>query len=221
MIEAVIFDMDGVLIDSEPVWQMHEKKAIEEACGFEITPEMQNETFGLNTAEVIMHWYHYKPWANLNAHAITDKIYTKVLDHFKANGIPANGVPEILDFFKMRNIPMGVASSSPQHLIDAILDKLGIRNYFLVAHSSDQEAYGKPHPDVYINTCKALKANPAYCLAFEDSVNGMIAAKSARMKVIAIPPAIKKSQKEYVLADLVLNDLAAFTSTHFNQLTQK
>ncbi len=219
--EAVIFDMDGVLIDSEPVWQMHEKKAIEEACGFEITPEMQNETFGLNTAEVIMHWYHYRPWSDLNANAIMEKIYTDVLEHFSIKGTPANGVPEILDFFKRHNIPLGLASSSPQKLIDAILEKLGIRKYFEVAHSSDQEAYGKPHPDVYISACKALNANPACCLAFEDSINGMVAAKAARMQVVAIPPATKKMQKEYALADLVLNDLTEFTATHFKKLTRK
>ncbi len=217
MIRAVIFDMDGLLIDSEIFWQEEERRIFSK-LGVPVTEELQRDTYGLGTYEVVKHWYSFKPWGDKNFDAIVAELYDTVARRIVSHGAQKNGVKFILDYFASKELPLAVASSSPMRIINPAIDKLGIRNYFKVIHSCEFEEFEKPHPAVYIAAAKKLACAPSECLVFEDSVIGMIAAKSARMKVCCIPDPKHYSDLRYHVADLKLNSLNEFNEVYFNQI---
>lgn len=213
MIEAVIFDMDGLLIDSEPFWQLEELNAFAKK-GIVLTPEMQKETYGLGTDEVIMHWYNYQPWENLDLDEIKREVFDNVKAHILREGKAMKGVSQALHFFKQRKMPVGLATSSPRELIHTVMEVLRIENDIEVTVSAEDTGFGKPHPSVYLEAARQLGADPARCLAFEDSFNGLIAAKAARMKTVIIPePPV--DQPRYSIADLRLASLEEFDDSQF------
>jgi sugar-phosphatase len=128
------------------------------------------------------------------------------------------GLHYILEYFHTKDLKVGLASSSPLNLIECVLNHLNISSYFQAVYSAEFEPYGKPHPAVYLTCAKGLNVSPVHCLAFEDSVNGMVAAKAARMKVVAVPELHNQKDKRYGLADLQLPSLLHFTDEHFEQL---
>lgn len=97
------------------------------------------------------------------------------------------GVREVLDFFQKKSLRIGLATNAPARLIPVVLNKLGISKYFHSTSSSEDEVRGKPHPAVYLTTAKKLKVNPSKCIAFEDSLSGIIAARKANIKTVAVP----------------------------------
>jgi sugar-phosphatase len=117
---------------------------------------------------------------------------------------------EILEFFKNKSLRLALASSSPMLLIDTFLEKFHLQKYFEVKHSAEFEEYGKPHPGVYINTARMLNVHPSACLAFEDSFNGVLAAKSAMMKAVAVPDEYHFPDKRFAIADLKIKSLEEF-----------
>ena len=145
---------------------------------------------------------------------IMSAVSQQVLSHGKI----MEGVPAILDFFKERGLKIGLASSSPTRFIQLVLDHFGLAGYFDAIASAEREPYGKPHPAVYLSCAGQLKSVPLHCMAFEDSINGMIAAKAARMKVVAVPEVHNLQNPKYVLADLKLNKLAEFTAMYLEHL---
>jgi sugar-phosphatase len=216
MIEAVIFDMDGLLIDSEPFWQLEEFNAFAKK-GVVLTPEMQEETYGLGTMEVIMHWYNYKPWANFDPDEIKKEVFDNMKAHILREGKPKKGVNQVLQYFIKKKLPIGLASSSPREIITAAMEVLGLKNDIKVTVSAEDTGFGKPHPSVYIEAARQLGAEPARCLAFEDSFNGLIAAKAARMKTVIIPePPI--DQPRYSIADIRLSSLEEFDNSQFEYI---
>lgn len=219
MIKAVIFDMDGLLIDSEPLWQETERE-IMRTVGLELTPEMQIQTFGLQTDEALHHWYVQKPWEEPGMKEVLEEFYRQISDKIIRHGALLPGVHEVLDFFRKREIPIAVASSSPRSIIDLVLEHFELDPYIELSHSSEDEDYGKPHPAVYLTTANLLDTPPAQCLAFEDSFNGLIAAVAARMKAVAIPDPRHRDDPRYSLADLKLNKLTDFNEKLFNRLNE-
>jgi sugar-phosphatase len=218
MIEAVIFDMDGLLIDSEPLWDLSMQEVFA-TLGVDITSELAAKTRGLRTREVVNYWHNYFKWESLKSpEDVCTEIIDTVTKKIITGGSAMSGLQYILDYFHTKNMKMGLASSSPQSLIDSVLDHLNIRSYFQGVYSAEFEAYGKPHPAVYLTCAEKLEVNPVHCIAFEDSVNGMVAAKAARMKVVAVPEHHNQKDKRYGLADLQLSSLLQFTDEHFEQL---
>jgi sugar-phosphatase len=120
------------------------------------------------------------------------------------------GVHETLEVFSAAGYPLAIASSSTSEIIAAVLETLGIGGYFRVAQSAEHEPFGKPHPGVYIEAARALGVEPRHCLAFEDSPNGVIAAKAARMTCITVPDPALAGDRRFGAADLVLGSLADF-----------
>jgi len=205
-IEAVIFDMDGVLIDSEPVW----KVAMEEvflSVGTNLTKKDFELTVGLRLDEVIAFWYQFSPWEGETPEEVLSRIVERMVTLLSADGKPLTGVIESLQFFKSKGLKIGLATSSYEVLIDCVIDTLKIREYFDITHSAEREKYGKPHPAVYLTAAEMLHVNPLNCLVIEDSINGVIAGKSARMKVICVPEKSHHPNPKLLLADYIFESL--------------
>ncbi|MCU7550153.1 hexitol phosphatase HxpB [Chitinophagaceae bacterium LB-8] len=218
MIDAVIFDMDGLLIDSEPLWDVSMQEVFA-TLGIDMSSELAAQTRGLRTREVVNYWQNYFKWDSAKStDDVCEEIINTVTDKIVSEGSAMEGLHYILDFFRAKDLKLGLASSSPKNLIDCVLSHLDIKSYFQQVYSAEFEPYGKPHPAVYLSCAKALKTNPVHCLAFEDSINGMVAAKAARMKVVAVPEAHNQQDKRYALADLKLPSLLHFTEQHFEKL---
>ena len=119
---------------------------------------------------------------------------------------------------KQRDVKMALASSSLMPIIDAATKKLGIREYFDEIYSAEFEEHGKPHPGVYLTTAKMLDVAPEFCLAFEDSFNGLLAAKSARMKCVCVPDEMFSDDPKLAIADLILPSLFDFGEKDWKRL---
>ena len=208
-INTVIFDMDGLLIDSEPLWN---EAALEvfNKLGESLDKNQFSNTTGLRTREFVQWWFdHFKldpAWQVNTELEIIAKVTSKVI----SGGKPMPGVSHILNFFIQRNFKIGLASSSPMSLINATVDYLGLRPYLNAISSAEELDYGKPHPQVYLNCAKILNVNPVNCIAFEDSFNGMIAAKAARMKCIVVPASSAFTDKRWNAADMKISSLHNF-----------
>ena len=219
MIEAVIFDMDGLLIDSEPLWRMAEKKVFA-TVDIHLNDEDFDHFMGFKINEVADYWYGKYPWSKKTKVELENEILDELETLIKEQGTVMKGVITLLDFFKNKNISMAIASSSPNRIIQMVVNKLNIRNYFKIIHSAEMEQYGKPHPAVYIHTAKQLNVIEPCCLVFEDSFNGLISAKAARMKTISVPDAKQFDQTRFDIADIKLASLTDFTETHWLQLNK-
>ena len=208
-LNAVIFDMDGLLIDSEPLWQ----EAGTELLGqfdLRLTDEQYLASTGLRTPEWIDYWFsHFGIPQDKALQSIT---YTEdvAIEKIRASGLVMPGVDYILRFFQERNFKIGLASSSPMRLIDVVIDKLNIRGFLHATVSAEKLAYGKPHPQVFIECAKELNVLPAQCIVFEDSFNGMIAAKAAKMKCVVVPHGSAYESPQWGAADLKISSLTDF-----------
>lgn len=214
-IDTVIFDMDGVLIDSEPLWKAAEIKVFE-TIGIDFIKVGGEKTVGLRIDEVIDYWYEKYPWENKTKAQVVDEIMLEMVNGIQANGEPMKGVIEILEFFKSKGMKIGLASSSYQVLIDTSLEKLRIAHYFDVTLSAQNCTYGKPHPEVYIETAKLLKSEPQNCLVIEDSLNGVIAGKAAKMNVVAVPDGTHTVTEQLEVADLRVDNLKELVKVLLN-----
>ena len=208
-LNTVIFDMDGLLIDSEPLWN-EAADEIFQRYGFHLTTSQYNTTTGMRTKEFVEWWFsHHKIDPRYNEDAERDILNT-VVDKVVAKGKPMQVVEHIFNFFISRNFKIGLATSSGNSLIDVVVDKLGIRKYLLAIASAADLPFGKPHPQVYLNCAEQLSSSPLECICFEDSFNGMIAAKSARMKCIVVPAAHDSQNGKFTSADLKISSLRNF-----------
>jgi mannitol-1-/sugar-/sorbitol-6-/2-deoxyglucose-6-phosphatase len=208
-LNTVIFDMDGLLIDSEPLWD-EASVATFSRYGIQLTPQQYATTTGLRTKEFIKHWFDYFKMPVPDAAGIEKDLISKVIELVAQKGKPMPGLSHIFNFFIDRNFKIGIASSSPLNLIDVVVDLLNIRPHLHTITSAALLANGKPHPEVYLNCAAALNATPAECLCFEDSFPGMIAVKAARMKCVVVPdPKISKELKWHA-ADLKISSLQNF-----------
>jgi mannitol-1-/sugar-/sorbitol-6-/2-deoxyglucose-6-phosphatase len=214
-LNTVIFDMDGLLIDSEPLW----KEAADElflSYGKQLTTQQYATTTGLRTKEFLQYWFtHF----NIDAAKTADaekKIVINVIELVRLKGKPMPGVQYIINFFLERNFKIGLATSSPPELINVVIDLLGIRTHLHSISSADKLAYGKPHPEVYLNCAGKLGALPDQCICFEDSYNGMIAAKAAKMKCVIVPSVLDNKNPAWEAANLKISTL-----NNFNELLLK
>jgi sugar-phosphatase len=207
MIKAVIFDMDGLLIDSEPLWQKAQIEVFREVNVF-LNHILCRQTTGLRIDEVVDYWYNKFPWKSISKRELTENIIKRVIELISREGEAKDGVQEILDFLKRKNVRIALASSSAYSIIDTVLNRLRIKEVFEEIYSAAEEEYGKPHPGVYLTTAKKLQIKPQECLVLEDSLNGVIAAKAAQMKCLAIPDVFPDYQPKYIIADLVMKSLS-------------
>jgi len=210
MIKAVIFDMDGLLIDSEPLWKQAEIKVFNEV-GVPLTREMTNKTMGIRLDEVVEFWHSRYPWYKPAKKEVERRVVDELIKLIEQSGSPMSGVDKALKVIDDASLPMAIASSSNEEIIDAVLLKLGIRGSMEVVHSAQHEDYGKPHPAVYMSTAQKLGVKPEECLALEDSVNGVISAKAAKMTCIAVPEPNLRGDSGYGASDKVIDSLEELT----------
>ncbi len=198
--EAVIFDMDGVLIDSEPLWKI----AMEEvflSIGCPLTRQDFQHTVGLRIDEVISYWYNRVGWENYSEQEVETRIMQRMVELIQQNGDPLPGVIETIEFLKENKVKVGLATSSYTVLIKAVLESLKLESSFDFVHSAENEEYGKPHPAVYLSVANKLNVSPLKCLVIEDSLNGIISGKAARMQVVCIPEKTHNPEPKLSVAD--------------------
>ncbi len=205
-IKAVIYDMDGVLIDSEPLWRQAEIETFAKV-GLSFTDEMCMQTMGMRTSEVIEFWYAKTPWTGKTKKEVENELMQRVTQLIIEEGDTMKGVEFSLNYFKEKGLKVALASSSAMNLIEAVIEKLQIKKYFEVIESAEYLDFGKPHPEIFIKTAQQLEVRPNECLVIEDSFNGVLAAKAARMEVIAIPDKESERDDRFVIADFILKDL--------------
>ena len=197
---ALIFDMDGVLIDSEPLWHEAEIAAAGEA-GLELTPEDCLRTTGLRVDKVVASWCEHHPELAPRREALVASVLDRLVELVIRRGSPKPGVDEVLALAKSRGLRLALASSSPYRVIHAVLDALGLEAAFEVIHSAEEEARGKPDPAVYLTTARKLGIEPERCIAIEDSPNGLLSAKAAGMRCIVVPEAALRDDPRFALAN--------------------
>ncbi len=207
--EAVIFDMDGVLIDSEPLWKIAMEKTFREV-GSNLTKTDFQQTVGLRLDEVIHYWYEHKAWEGVTPKEVEQRIVTQMVELIQENGEPLMGVIETLTYLKQQDLKIGLATSSYLVLIDTVLKTLRIEDCFDYTHSAENEENGKPHPAVYLTVAKKLGAVPRKCLVIEDSLNGIISGKAARMTVVCIPEKTHNPEPKLILADYQFDTMSDF-----------
>lgn len=219
MIRAFIYDLDGLIIDSEPLWRKAEIKSFA-TVGVPLTEDMCKQTMGLRVDEVVEYWFHRFPWEDTTHKAVEALIWENVIQLVKDKGEPKKGVKESLNFLQEQGFKLALASTSSMVLINTVLDKLQIKDYFEKVHSAEFEEYGKPHPGVYLSTAKQLDINPAFCVAIEDSINGMISAKAAKMQCVAVPEKELLTDKRLGIADSVVSSLLDINEELINKLNK-
>jgi sugar-phosphatase len=201
--------MDGLLIDSEPLWREAEI-AVFDSVGLRLTDAMCRETTGLRIDEVVRHWHTRFPWNGPGCAAIAKQVLDAVERLIVKRGCLMEGAQETIEAVHARNVKLAIASSSPMRLIRVVVETFALNDYFSVLHSAEHETAGKPDPAVYQTTMALLEAEPHECIAFEDSVPGVRAAKQAGATVIAVPAPADAGQPGFALADLTLASLADF-----------
>ena len=212
--KAIIFDMDGLLIDSEPHWHEAQMRVFP-TVGIHLTVKDCQDTTGVRIDDVVRLRYEQKPWTGKSLETVEREIVDELIALMREKLVEKPGVREILSFFEAKKMPLAVASSSSYRIIDAALEKMNLRDAFPVIHSAEVEKYAKPHPAVYIHTAEKMKVKPIDCLAFEDSLPGVIAAKAARMKVVAVP---EVARPQFAVADVQLGSLLEFTEEIWREL---
>jgi len=190
MIEAVVFDLDGVLVDSEPVWEQVRREVVASRGGH-WADDAQQRIMGMSTGAVL----------------VIERMAARYTEHLPL--MP--GAVEAVRRMAAR-WPLGLASSSPPSLIAVVLDAAGLRECFVTALSTEEVSRGKPAPDIYLAVCDRLDRRPQRCAAVEDSTNGLRSAAAAGLHVVAIPhPRYPPDPAALAAADLVLDSLDELT----------
>jgi HAD superfamily hydrolase (TIGR01509 family) len=216
VIAAVVFDLDGVLIDSEPVWERVRRSYVGEHGG-SWPAGAQERLMGMSTAE----WARYlseEAGVDQPPEEVAAAVIGLMADQY-AQELPL--ISGALDAVERcgRRWPLGLASSSPRSLIDTVLATAGLAHRFAVSVSSEEVARGKPAPDVYLAAVAGLGLAPGQCVAVEDSTNGVLSAAAAGLAVVAIPrPGYPPSAHALRRAAIVVGDLAAVTATSLQEL---
>lgn len=208
-IKAVIFDMDGVLIDSEPLWRRVMIQSFNE-IGIPLTEEDCITTTGSRFIEVIKYWFEKYQFHTLNPKNFEDLVVARLCELIKNEGQLMPGVINLLEFLKNNSFKLAIGTSSSEKLLHTVITELNIQSYFHTTCSAEHLKYGKPHPEVFLNCAINLEVLPNQCLVIEDSVNGIIAAKAAQMKVLAVPDEHHFNNPKFSIADYKLPSLTLF-----------
>lgn len=208
---AAIFDMDGLLIDSEPLWYQAEMD-IFTRLNLDLSRRHEMpDTLGLRIDQVVRMWYETVPWSGPSQEEVTRMVIDRALELVETTRPLLPGVEHALECCQNSGLKIGLASASPLFMLERVLDMFDLRHYFSVLASAESLPYSKPHPQVYLNAATSLDVDPLYCVTLEDSFNGMIATKAARMRSIVVPAGEHREDKRWALADVQLKSLSQLT----------
>ena len=237
MIAAVVLDMDGLLIDTEPVWRDAQRDVFAE-LGVELTEADLLEGTGVRVDEMAAALLPTPPPvppvppsappgapvppaapvpAAPGPAEVAGRITDLVVAYVRRDGVPMPGVPEAIALFRRSGLRLAIASSSPLRLIDAVCDRLGLD--IDIRCSALDEPRGKPAPDVYLAAARRLALPPGRCLAVEDAPAGVVSAKAAGMRCLAVPDPLLAGDPRYRRADLILPSLTDLDELTLRQLT--
>lgn len=219
MFEAVFFDMDGLLINSEPFWKAAEKEVFGD-LGIDVTEEHTCKTSLMTTRQVTEYWYSHQPWTEKSLEEVEKNVIQIVGELIENSGITMPGVVELLQYFKQLGYKIGLATNSPYCLVPTVLHKLNIEHYFDITMSSDFVEKGKPSPEIYIKGAFELNVIPSKCIVFEDSTSGIIAALNAGMSVVAVPGTRNFDDKGFDIANIKIRQLSDFRNEHIRLLNK-
>ena len=208
-----VFDMDGLLVDSEVLWHQAEIEILG-ALGVPLAADGCRTTKGMFVHEVTEHWFARYPWSGPTPAEVAVTIVDRVIELILTTGRLKPGAVHAVDLCAARGLSLAVASSSEYRLIDAALEHFELRRRFAVIHSAEDEEYGKPHPAVFLTAARRMEAPPKRCVVWEDAPAGVVAAKAASMACIAVPEPGEGHHPAFGLADLVvdsLNDVDGFS----------
>jgi len=211
--EAIIFDLDGLLIDSEPFWYEGEKIFFERV-GLSLSDADCLLTAGMRIDRVSRFWYARQPWPTPpTVDEVAMQINDFVIQSIRERSELLPGAAAAIQLAAAEGCKIGMASSSHFNLIEAALETFNLRRYFQTVASSETSGYSKPHPAVYLEAAQALDVAPSACLAIEDSINGLIAAKAAGMRCLVVPGHGLREDPRFVLADYRLDSLENLNTT--------
>jgi beta-phosphoglucomutase family hydrolase len=206
VIKAVIFDHDGVIADTEPM-HLRADNAILARYGFSISAEANDSLVGVSTRkswEILREMFKIPEAAEWLAEEKTS-IAVSIIE--KEGILPNDGLLQLLERLQSRGCRLAIASGQYRKVIDAVLARLKISHYFSVIVSGEDTTNGKPNPEVFLTAAKRLGVNPEECLVIEDSESGVIAARAAKMKCVALSTPSTASH-DISTADMVVNSLA-------------
>lgn len=215
MIKAVIFDLDGVMIDSEPLWEKTERILLSRR-GIDYSPDYRDMILGLNqndSGRLLIDTFDLTD-------SVDDIISERVeiltsLYEQELQLMP--GLLPLLDEIRDKRYQLAVASSSPMRVIKFVLDVFSLNEYFPVVVSGECTDEGKPHPAIYLRAAELLGVSPAECVAIEDSINGVSSAKAAGMACIAVPDK-RLSPEAFGKADITLDNISQITVPEIKSL---
>jgi HAD superfamily hydrolase (TIGR01509 family) len=216
MLNAIIFDMDGLMIDSERLYFESERQ-IAARFGKTVSNQILWKMMGRKPIESIRIFIK-----DLNIPVGDEEILRMrnqmMRDKLKNDLVAMNGLHEIIENFKAK-MKLAISTGAPREFLDIVLDKLQLKDVFAFCQTSDDIRNGKPDPEIYIKTCHGLGLNSGQCVVLEDSENGVVAGKRAGCYVIAIPSEYTRGQR-FDSADFIADDLIA-ARKHVNCLLKK
>lgn len=213
---AAIFDMDGLLIDSEPLWDRAELD-IFASLGVDLTRRHElPDTLGLRIDQTVRMWHETLPWNGPDQQEVTQRIIARALALVEETRPLLPGVEQALQLCREQGLKIALASASPLHMLERVLEMFNLRHYFDQIASAEHLPYSKPHPQVYLDAAAQLGIDPLNCVALEDSFNGMVASKAARMRSIVVPAAEHRADARWALANVRLDDLTQLAAGHLH-----
>lgn len=213
-IRAALFDMDGLLIDSEPLWDQAEIEVVS-ALGVDVSRRHElPDMLGLRIDMVVDIWYAQQPWQGLTRAQATSRIIERTIELVEARRPLLPGVKQAVELCQSLNLKIGLASASPLSMMESVLEIFNLRSAFDTLSSAESLPFSKPHPQVYLNAADKLHIEPVCCVTLEDSVNGMIASRAARMRSLVVPAEENQQDPRWALAHGKLPSLEALTARH-------
>jgi sugar-phosphatase len=205
----VIFDLDGLLIDSEPFWRQAEMEVFA-TVGLQLSETETRQTMGLRIDDAVRHWWERRPWKEMTPVEVERAVTQRVAELIASQGEPMPGALEAIHLCRRQSLPVAVCSGSYAVVIEAALRRLDIESEVAVWHSAEWEPLGKPHPGAFLSTAAKLGVDPSSCLAVEDSFNGAISAKAARMRVVVVPEPSAAGSARWGFCEAELDSLFGF-----------
>lgn len=185
MIDTVIFDMDGVIIDSEPLWEKAEIQLIQKH-GKTYTNSYRKKIIGLNqkdSVNLLINTFDL----NASVKEIVEQRKNILIEIYNNELKVFPGIINLLEEVRAKGYKTGLATGSPESVINFVVEKFGLQDFFSVIVSGDSATEGKPSPEIYLTTAEKLGSTPENCIAIEDSVNGVLSVKNAGMYCVAVP----------------------------------